>query len=85
MTYTEHLQISRGEDSQKIEDRGEPKSILVELSGDPLESTKDLFGFMEPLMKDLFHRSAEDSRRFGGRRPQRLIVRWRRTARMIAG
>lgn len=77
--------IGRGEDEEIIEDRGPPKSILVELSWPAVETDIQLYDKLRPLIDDLLHRVVQDTRRFNSRRPTKLTLRWRRTSQMLAG
>eukprot|EP01054_Gregarina_sp_Poly1_P001662 Gregarina_sp_Poly_1__1661@NODE_1424_length_4176_cov_51_962035_g947_i0_p2_GENE_NODE_1424_length_4176_cov_51_962035_g947_i0NODE_1424_length_4176_cov_51_962035_g947_i0_p2_ORF_typecomplete_len442_score68_14IMS_C/PF11799_8/1_3e08IMS_C/PF11799_8/5_7e03DUF4661/PF15576_6/2_6e03DUF4661/PF15576_6/1_2_NODE_1424_length_4176_cov_51_962035_g947_i08352160 len=70
--------ISHGEDYLKIEDKGPPKSILVELSFPSMSQTIEIYRMLRSLVEDLLHRVIENTRRFVRRIPTKITVRWRR-------
>lgn len=77
--------IRFGQDYAKIEDRGPPKSILVELSFDSMTQTIEIYRMLRQLSEDLLHRIIENTRRYHRRIPTKITIRWRRGPELSTG
>eukprot|EP01053_Blabericola_migrator_P004156 Blabericola_migrator_1__4155@NODE_226_length_11123_cov_75_892547_g192_i0_p2_GENE_NODE_226_length_11123_cov_75_892547_g192_i0NODE_226_length_11123_cov_75_892547_g192_i0_p2_ORF_typecomplete_len556_score108_01IMS_C/PF11799_8/1_7e05IMS/PF00817_20/0_12Hist_rich_Cabd/PF10529_9/3_6_NODE_226_length_11123_cov_75_892547_g192_i05792246 len=77
--------IRYGKDYNKIQDRGPPQSILVELSFDPMTKTVEIYQMMRNLAQDLLHRVCDNAKRFNRRQPTKFTVRWRRGPELSIG